>query len=152
MAEPLPLRIRRLMAAHTTLTLATVSPDGLPQAVPLFYAEADDLSLILVSETTVRHSRNLAERPQASAAIAADDQEWDRIQGLQLEGECRLLREDEAGAAREVYLAKFPFIAHNDALGRRLRASGIYRFRPGWIRLIDNTLGFGFKEELKLSP
>ena len=151
MDEQIHLRFRRFMAAHTTLTLATVSPDGVPLAAALFYAEADDLSLIFVSETTVRHSRNLAERPQASAAIAADGQDWDRIQGLQLEGECRLLGDDDAGAALEVYLAKFPFIARDGDLEKRLRASGVYRFRPGWIRLIDNTRGFGFKEELKLS-
>jgi len=46
-------RIKQFLADHTTLTLATISADGHPQAAPLFFAETDDLSLIFISEQKV---------------------------------------------------------------------------------------------------
>ena len=144
------VRFRRFMADHTTITLATVTSSGHPQATSLFFAEEENLSLIFVSEPTVRHSRNLEGQPWVSATIAADGQAWDRIQGLQLDGKCRLLHEQEVEAAWTIYSTKYPFVLQNEQLGQRIRKSGFYCLRPTWIRLVDNTRGFGFKEELEL--
>ncbi len=152
MADTLHSRIRQFIGSHTTLSLATTSPDGRPHAVSLFYAAEEHLSLIFVSETTVLHSRNVASQPRVSATIAADHQEWRDIEGIQLEGECTLLRDVEKQAAWAVYTAKFPFVLEDEPLTKRLQASGFYRIRPDWIRLIDNSRGFGFKEELVLAP
>jgi len=152
MADDLRSTIQQFMAAHTTLSLATVDAAGLPHAASLFFAEEENLSLIFVSEPTVLHSRNVASQPRVSATIAADGQLWQGIRGVQLEGGCALLSEAEAQAAWEVYGAKFPFVKQDETLARRLRESGFYRIRPAWIRLVDNTRGFGFKEELVLAP
>ena len=153
MPDDLHARLGAFLARHTTLSLATAGPEGRPHAASLFYAETADLRLIFVSEASVRHSLNLAARPEVAAAIAADRQDWEGIQGVQLEGTCRPLHQEaEARAAWGVYAAKFPFAGENEALARRLRESGFYQIRPTWIRLIDNTRGFGFKEELRLAP
>jgi hypothetical protein len=45
-----------LLAKHSTLTLATTSASGLPQAAPLYFAAAPDGSLLFVSSATSRHS------------------------------------------------------------------------------------------------
>lgn len=144
-------RLRSFLAAHTTLTLATVAPDGLPWAVSLFYAEGSDLSLYFASEETVRHSQNLRANPGVSATIAGDGQPWQKIHGLQLAGKCRLLENSERDPAWEIYAAKFPFVRESGMLAQRLREGGFYRISPAWIRLIDNRREFGFKEELLLS-
>ncbi len=151
MADDLHSRIQRFMEAHTTLSLATLSPDGRPHAASLFFAEDENLSMIFVSEPSVLHSRNIESHPLVSATIAADQQDWRSIRGVQLAGECGLLQEADVQAAWAVYTAKFPFIVRDEPLNRRLRASGFYRIRPTWIRLIDNARGFGFKEELVLT-
>ena len=143
-------RIRRFMAAHTTLTLATLGSDGRPWAASLFYAEQSDLSLIFVSEPAVLHSRNIAGNPLVSAVIAEDRQAWQEIQGLQLSGSCALLQEHEQEAAWRVYADKFPFVHNNAQLAGQLQAGGFYRIVPDWIRLTDNRRGFGHKEELLL--
>ncbi len=142
-----PLRIKQFLAAHTTLTLATLAEDGRPQAAALFYAEMDDFSLVFISEQKVRHSKNLACDDRAAATIQADGQQWQGIQGLQIEGRCVKLSDDAAEAARNAYTTKFPFLKTNKLLGVALHFGTFYQLRPDWIRLIDNAQGFGHKEE-----
>jgi uncharacterized protein YhbP (UPF0306 family) len=148
----LETRIKQFLADHTTLTLATMAADGQPQAAALFFAETDDLSLIFISEKKTRHSQNVAQNSRVAATIYADGQLWQSIRGLQLEGTCTALSGQAARTARKVYLAKYPFIAENKLLAAMLNLVTFYKITPTWIRLIDNSRGFGHKEELQLSP
>jgi uncharacterized protein YhbP (UPF0306 family) len=143
-------RIKQFMAAHTTLTLATVSADGRPQAAPVFFAETADLALIFISEQKSRHSQNIRQNSRVAAAIYADGQSWQSIRGIQLEGVCTALSGKAAQAARTVYLAKYPFIAENKLLAVIFNLVTFYQITPTWIRLIDNSRDFGHKEELTL--
>lgn len=140
-------RVKLFLAAHTTLTLSTLAEDGRPQAAPLFYAEMDDLSLIFISEPKVRHSQNVARDGRVAATIYADGQQWQTIRGVQLEGTCVALSGKAAKTAQAVYLAKYPFIATNLLLARLLQKITFYKISPTWLRLIDNSRGFGYKEE-----
>ena len=140
-------RVRQFLAAHTTLTLATVAPNGQPQAAALFYAEQADLSLIFISEKKARHSANIARNPHVALTIQADGQTWQAIQGLQIEGTAAALAGQAARAAKTVYLAKFPIIAANPLLAAALNLVTFYRITPAWMRFINNTVGFGHKEE-----
>ncbi|GAB4425164.1 MAG: hypothetical protein Fur0044_23270 [Anaerolineae bacterium] len=146
----LTLRIKQFLAAHTTLTLATLAEDGRPQAAPLFYAELDDLSLVFISEQRVRHSQNVARDERVAAAIYADGQQWQSIRGVQLEGRCVALSGPIAEAARRAYLAKYPFIIENTGLTGMLERVTFYKITPVWLRLIDNSQSFGHKEEWRV--
>ena len=150
MQETTTTRIKLFLAAHTTLTLATITEDGRPQAASLFFAEMADLSLIFISEQKTLHSLNIKRNKQVAATIYVDGQEWQSIKGIQLEGICMALVGQEARAARAVYLAKYPFIARNRFLAMMLKIVTFYKIVPTWIRLIDNSRGFGHKEELHL--
>lgn len=143
-------RIREFLAAHTTLTLATLAETGQPQAAPLFFAETETLDLIFISEQKVRHGQNIARDQRVAATVYADGQSWQSIQGLQLEGRCEALSPNAAQAARDIYLAKYPFIAENKFLAEMLDRVTFYKISPAWVRLIDNTQGFGHKEEIQL--
>jgi uncharacterized protein YhbP (UPF0306 family) len=143
-------KIKQFLAEHTTLTLATLGPDSQPQAAPLFFAEMDDLSLLFISEKKVRHSRNIEKNNRVAVTVYADGQSWQNIRGLQLEGHCTALSGAAARHARQVYLAKFPFIAQSKILAAMLHVVTFYKITPVWIRLTDNTQGFGHKDELRL--
>ena len=143
-------RIKQFLAEHTTLTLATVSADGHPHAAPLFFAETDDLSLIFISEQKVQHSKNITANNNVAAAIYADGQQWQSIRGLQIEGTCEPLSGQVAKTARDIYLQKFPFIQQNKLLLVMLNTVTFYQITPSWLRLIDNSRGFGHKEEIML--
>lgn len=151
-------RIHEFLARHTTLTLATIGPEG-PQAAALFYAHDAALNLYFLSALSSRHARNLAADPRCAATIQADGQDWRQITGLQIEGVAQAISSPEEWAiAYEVYRAKFPFVG--DAwqgkgisaltLSGPLARSRFYRLTPHWVRLIDNARGFGHKDELRL--
>ena len=141
-------KVKDFLAAHSTLTLATVNAHGLPEAAPLFYATDDD-TLIWVSGPKSRHSRNTAAAGKAAVTVHNDVWSWSEIAGLQLEGEVNLI---PLGPAREhaweVFKTKFPFVVEFEA---EVMRSEFYRFVPTWIRLIDNSVRFGYKEEIDLT-
>ncbi len=165
MSDSLRDRIMAFLAAHTTMTLATVRTDaltgtsGAPQAAAVFYAPDDELNLYFLSEPTTRHARNLATDPRVAATIQADGQDWRQIRGLQIEGMAFLVEDvGEMAHAAQVYAARFDFLAGlltgagegAPALVGPLVRSRFYVLRPHWLRLIDNRVHFGYKEELWL--
>jgi uncharacterized protein len=152
-------RIHAFLAEHNTMTLATTNADNAPQAAAVFYAADEALNLVFVSSPNSRHSQNLAQRPHVAVTIQSDNQAWQVIQGLQIEGTAHMI-EGAADLARavRVYAGRFEFLRGllggdtSGPAGLRgpLASSRFYVLRPTWIRLIDNTQGFGHKEELRL--
>ena len=145
---PPPTPFHAFLAAHNTLTLATVGPEGAPHAAAVFYAVGPDLTLYFLSEPKTLHGQHLKDGAQAAATIEANNQDWKNIRGLQLRGFAGpCIEPDEEETAREVYAARFPFVARAETLAGPLSRARYYKLVPSWIRLIDNTLGFGHKEE-----
>jgi len=157
-SDALRARIRGLLHAHGTATLATTGAVG-PWAAAVFFASDDELNLYFVTDPGTRHGRDLAAGGRVAAAIHADAASWNEIRGLQLEGLARPVSETERPAALAAYLGKFPeirrvFEAPRDdterGLQRRLAAITLWRLAPERIRVIDNRERFGWKEELRL--
>ena len=165
MAETSSSRLREFLQRHNTMTLATVDPSGRPQAAAVFYAADRHLNLYFLSSASCRHSQNLGRNPRAAATIQADGQAWQAIQGVQIEGTVRQITGvGEVAQVASVYVARFDFLrgvfdvvsgtSDNtktdgaSALRGALADSRFYVLRPVWFRLVDNTLGFGHKEEI----
>lgn len=159
MSDDTRAAIRAMLAAHNTVTLATVQ-DGRPWAAAVFYASDADLNLYFVSDSRTRHGRDMQANDLVAGAINPDCGTWDAVKGLQLEGRVRVL----SGAARlkglGYYLAKFhdvkalfeaPRDRNEETIAKRLKAANLYCLQPERIRLIDNSRWFGFKAELELS-
>jgi uncharacterized protein len=151
-------RIAQQLAAHTTLTLATAGKDGVPAAAAVFYACDAGLNLYFLSEVGTEHVLNLAGNPVVAGTIQADGQDWREIRGLQVRGEAMQVAGTEAAHAAATYARKYAFIAAllsgaggPGVLAGPLARAHFYVLRPRWFRLIDNTVRFGFKEELLLS-
>jgi len=148
-----PKQVAAFLAAHNTLTLATVDENGLPAAAALFYAEDAALNLYFLSEADSAHARHIARQPWVAVTIQADGQSWQAIQGVQLRGVVTKVRGAERVEAVRIYGRKHPFLRplfreeHGPAaLLKALRAATFYRLRPCWLRLIDNRRAFGYKE------
>jgi len=140
-------QVRAFLAERNSLTLATLGPDGNPQAADLYYAETDDLSLYFVSIPGSRHAANIARDPHVAVTIHADTSRWRDIRGVQLEGTCAPVTGAEQAGAWKRYVAKFPFVLADAALARALKKVSVYRFTPRWLRWIDNTAGLGHNQE-----
>ncbi len=155
--EAVRARIATFLAEHSTVTLATVGADGAPAAAAVFYAHDADLNLYFLSEERTQHGQNLLANPDVAGTIQADGQDWRRIRGLQLRGRATLASGVALARAAAVYSAKYTFVAALLAggggpgvLAGPLARARFWVLRPTWIRIIDNTVRFGFKEELVL--
>ncbi len=85
--------------------------------------------------------------------IAAQQQDYANIRGLQIEGSGRRITDaTHASAGFDLLVARFPFLDQFAVgkLARHLGAAAVYLFDPSRLTLIDNSRGFGFKQTLEL--
>ncbi len=155
--RPLAERIRAFLDAHTTLTLATHTSEAGPAAAAVFYAADDRLNLYFLSEERTEHGQNLLANGQVAGTIQADGQDWRAIKGLQLRGTARIVTVAEFPHAAALYGRRFAFVgallagqAGPIALAGPLAKARFWVLKPTWLRLIDNTVRFGYREELHL--
>ena len=135
--------VRDLLRAHSTLTLATVSPEGDPAAADLYFVSDDLLNLYFLSEHGARHAQNIAHNPRVAATVHAQAWDWQAIQGVQLEGLCRPVSSPAGRAAALArYGRKFSFL---QAFAGVLPRHTIFCITPDWIRWLDNSVAFGHK-------
>jgi len=154
------------LLAVSTMTLATSNANGQPHAAPVYFAagaypssdfasspgisvtlQAPDLYFF--SDPQSQHGRDLAANPYAGAAIYPPCFDWQDIRGLQMRG---VVERVEKGADWDLgwslYRAKFPFAS---GLMEIVSRNTMYVLIPGWLRLVDNRRGFGFKQEWERS-
>jgi uncharacterized protein len=128
------------------MTLATHGPLGL-WAAALFYA-SDQFDFYFLSAGHTRHAQNIAASPQTAATIQEDYRDWPAIRGIQLEGETVLLTDAAREAAIALYQQKYPFVADDPALQAALQRVNWYRLRPTALYYLDNSRGFGHRDQI----
>lgn len=131
-----------------TASLATVDAADHPHAANVQYAHDAALRLYFVSSPESAHSLHIARRPAVAVTIYASVDAPGDIHGLQLHGRCHsVVGAAERQTAWTLYADKYPFVATDPALRRRVEAECFYCVTPTWLRWIDNRRGFGFKVE-----
>jgi nitroimidazol reductase NimA-like FMN-containing flavoprotein (pyridoxamine 5'-phosphate oxidase superfamily) len=135
-----------LVAAETTLVLATAGAGG-PAAAPLFYWP-EGLALYWLSSPESRHSRNLAGEPRAAVAVYASVRDWRDIRGVQMEGTASPVA--DSGERERVLAAYRKRFSLDAALDTVIARSVLFVFRPAWVRVVDNSKGFGYRMEATL--
>lgn len=143
----------------STMALATAGPSGDPHAAPVFFAanledpqpeklRRGDLRQFFFSDPLSQHAQDVIHNPSAAAVIYPEVNGWQEIRGMQLRGHVHRLSADvEWQAGWICYQGKFPFVSGLQSIIAR---NDFYVFLPHWIRLVDNRLGFGYKQEWKL--
>lgn len=86
-----------------------------------------------------------------AATIHEDYDDWRAIRGIQLEGDVAFLDGAEKEAAIARYQARFPFVTTAGELAVALAKISWFRLRPVRLYFIDNSRGFGRREEVPLS-
>ncbi len=138
---------------HHVMSLATSNNDGM-WAAAVFYA-SDGFELYFLSSPKTRHAINLEANAAVCATIQEDYRDWRSVKGIQLAGHAVRLQGSQRTAAIECYERKFPFVG--DALGMaREIASALemvswYRLVPSRLLFVDNSLGFGHRDEIALA-
>jgi len=152
MAEPRAQALDYLRE-HRVATLASIGEEG-PWAAAVFYVN-DGFTLYFLSSPDSRHCLNLAEDARVAATIQEDYADWRQIKGIQLEGTaCELSGEEEA-RARRLYGEKYPLVgrigAAPAAIVQALAKVRWYRLVPVRLYFIDNSAGFGQRQEIALA-
>lgn len=135
------------LATHQVMTLAVISGENV-WAAAVFYVN-QGFSLYFLSAGHTRHARYIAANPWVAATIQEDYGDWRDIKGIQLEGTVRQLEGAERDEAVALYRKKYPFIASAaGAIAAALNRVNWYRINPAKLYFIDNSKGFGHREEI----
>ena len=145
-------RAQTYLRTHNVMTLASHGAEGV-WAAAVFYA-SDGFTLYFLSAPDTRHCRNLASNPRASAAVHEDYSDWKEIKGVQMEGPVSMLAGEEEKRARRIYGEKFPVVGKLEqapaSIVKALAKVRWYRLNPERLYFIDNSAGFGHRDEIDL--
>ena len=148
---PLSLKtdIIAVLDAGQDLTLATVRPDGWPQATTVSYVN-EGLDIYVGTGAHAQKAENIAHDDRVSLTVDLPHASWDQIRGLSLSGHARRLTAPaETLHAAELVLKKFPQIADYVLPGGAEVA--LFHIEPEIVSLLDYRQGFGHTELVRLS-
>jgi hypothetical protein len=123
------------------MTLATLRPDGYPQASILNYI-ADDLILYFATDAASQKVANIRFNNKVSVAIAVETQDFYKLSGLSMTGVARRILEKEA--ADELSLRLFRRLPQSKRyVPQDPGQLALFAVTPVAISLIDYSAGFG---------
>ena len=90
---------------------------------------------------------------RCAATVQDQPDDWMQIRGLQMSGRVEPVPTSAVAAARARYAQRFPFMRAGAGLpltlAQALNKVGWFRFVPERLRLVDNSLGFGHRDEIE---
>ena len=127
-------RIVSFIARHHVLTLATATSEGMPYCAACFYAYDKARNVIVfTSDDNTTHAQQMAANSRVACAINLETRVVGKVHGLQICGTVRRGAEED----KMVYIKRFPYAA--------VAPLNIWVVEPDFMKLTDNTLGFGKK-------
>jgi uncharacterized protein YhbP (UPF0306 family) len=139
-------RLLSFLRDHQVLTLAVCTGQG-AHAAALFYVVDDQLRFYVVSDPQSVHGTAMQAGTRLAGTVQRDQQQWHQIQGVQFHGPCLALQGPARDQGWALYTTRFPFLLSQPVLTAALAKTALWRLEPDWMRLVDNRLGFGHKEE-----
>ena len=139
------------LASHQVMTLATNGPLGL-WAAAVFYVNVG-FRLYFLSAPHTRHSQNIAHTPHIAGTIQEDFAQWENIKGMQFDGMVTLLTGTERIKAITTYGQKYAFVTKDiPPIRNALAKVNWYAVDLKTLYLVDNSKGFGHRDEIQLTP
>ncbi len=138
-------KILTLLDQHRNMTIATVRPDGWPQATTVGYAN-DGLTLYFLCGVDSQKATNLARDDRVSLTIDDDTPQVMEITGLSMAARAEaVLDRAEAEKALQLLMLKYP---EQKSLPSSLPMPTpenvrVFRVKPTVISVLDYSKGFG---------
>ncbi len=127
-------KIEKFIKAHHVLTLATATHDGEPYCCNCFFAyDNESAAFIFTSGKETHHAQMMEQNNRVAASIVLETRTVGKIQGLQITGRIEAAQEGD----KMLYIKRFPYTAVADLT--------LWRLEADFMKLTDNTLGFGKK-------
>lgn len=143
MDEEIRQKILTLLDQHRIMTIATLRPDGWPQATTVGYAN-DGLTLYFLCGPDSQKATNLARDDRVSLTVDHDTPQVMEITGLSMAAHAkRVVDSTEADKALHLLMQKYP-PQENLPLPMPSAADiSIFRVTPTVISVLDYSKGFG---------
>ncbi len=136
--ESILQHINHFVEGQTVANVCCHDDQGALHCFSCYYAyDAEDLLLYFKTSDDTLHMQLLAKHPEVAGTILPDKLNKMKVQGIQFSGVLLNPSDSEAKQAGKRYHAKYPFSV---AMEGKVR---IIRFN--WVKMTDNTLGFGTK-------
>lgn len=142
MDDAIRRQILSLLDTHRVMTIATLRPDGWPQATTVGFAH-DGLALYFLCGLESQKAANIARDDRVSLTIDADTPQVMTITGLSMAAHARrVVDQSEAKKALELLMARYPEQKELSLPMPRPEDLCIIRVEPKVISVLDYTKGF----------
>jgi PPOX class probable F420-dependent enzyme len=142
MDEEIRRRILTLLDQHRIMTIATLRPDGWPQATTVGYAN-EGLTIYFLCGPDSQKARNLARDNRVSLTIDHDTPQVMQITGLSMAARAQAVVDStEAAKALRLIMLKYP---QQDSMPLPMPSPkdvSIFRVTPTVISVLDYSKGF----------
>jgi nitroimidazol reductase NimA-like FMN-containing flavoprotein (pyridoxamine 5'-phosphate oxidase superfamily) len=143
MDEDIKKKILALLEQHRIMTIATLRPDGWPQATTVGYV-SEGLTLYFLCGIQSQKAANLAQDDRVSLAIDHDTSDIMEITGLSMAGRAQpVLDRAEAQKILNLLPTKYPEQVSLPGPMPTPDEVRIFRVTPTVISVLDYSKGFG---------
>lgn len=143
MDEPMRQKILALLEQHRIMTIATLRPDGWPQATTVGYAN-EGLTLYFLCGPDSQKAANLAREDRVSLTIDHDTPQVMEITGLSMAARAQAVVDPaEAEKALRLLMLKYPPQGSIPLPMPTPADVRIFRVTPTVISVLDYSKGFG---------
>jgi len=143
MDEEIRRKILTLLDQHRIMTIATLRPDGWPQATTVGYAN-EGLTLYFLCGPDSQKAANLARNDRVSLTIDQDTPQVMEITGLSMAAHAQVVVDPtEAEKALRLLMLKYPQQASIPIPMPTPADVRIFRVTPMVISVLDYSKGFG---------
>ena len=141
MDEALRAIILNLLSHHNIMTLATVRPDGFPQATTVYYVN-DGLALYFATDPVSQKAANIMLNNKVSVAIAGETENANKLRALSLSGTAAKVTDSTRVHDLQIRLFKAVPQAKRFAPSSAQQLA-IYSISPIVMSLVDYAAGYG---------
>jgi len=141
--EGIRRKILTLLEQHRIMTIATLRPDGWPQATTVGYAN-DGLTLYFLCGPDSQKAANLARDDRVSLTIDHDTPQVMEITGLSMAARAKVVVDPTEGAkALQLLMSKYPPQGSLPLPMPTPADIRIFRVKPIVVSVLDYSKGFG---------
>jgi len=152
MDETMRRQILSILAQNRDMTIATLRPDGWPQATTVGFAN-DGLTLYFLCGLESQKAANLAHDDRVSITIDRETPQVMEITGLSMAARAqRVIEAAEAQKALRLLMARYVQQAGLDLPMPKASEVALFRVTPEVISVLDYTKGFGHTELVTCEP
>ena len=150
------LRVQDFLNDHNTVSIASKNNQSV-WAATVFYIADTDMSLYFLSSDKTQHIGNIQIDENVAITVYKDVGDWQSIKGLQGSGQVSEVRSSDRDKILADYIKKYVFLdellqnpkdEQEKKIAEQFTNIGLYVYKPNFFRIIDNSISFGFKQEL----